>query len=317
MLVRAPGKLVLSGAYAVLSGAPAVVTAVDRFVVADAARPAERVTPEVRAALGDAVAPWFSADELREGDQKLGLGSSAAILVASLAARVVLERGPLVEPELGRSVLAAALAAHAAAQGGGSGVDVAASALGGTLLYRRAAPDGASRHGTAPETAPPAGPSVEPVVLPAGLVLEAWWSGAAAVTSELVGRVAALGSREPGTHARLLGAQTEAALAAAQALRDGDDAAFIRSLVAQGRALRALGEAAGAPIVTLAARELGEAAERDGGAVLPAGAGGGDIVVYFGPRASSAEVRAVAARHRHRLLSLAVGARGAHVWPDG
>ena len=61
MRARAPGKLVLSGAYAVLEGAPALVAAVDRYVVADTARAAELVTPEVRAAIGDAAAPWFDA----------------------------------------------------------------------------------------------------------------------------------------------------------------------------------------------------------------------------------------------------------------
>ena len=35
MRARAPGKLVLSGAYAVLEGAPALVAAVDRYAVAD------------------------------------------------------------------------------------------------------------------------------------------------------------------------------------------------------------------------------------------------------------------------------------------
>ncbi len=90
---RAPGKLVLSGAYAVLSGAPAIVAAVDRYVTADSARPASFLTPEVRAAIGDQPAPWFNADDLRENGEKLGLGSSAAILVASLAA-LELDRTP-------------------------------------------------------------------------------------------------------------------------------------------------------------------------------------------------------------------------------
>ena len=52
MRARAPGKIVMSGAYAVLEGAPAIVTAVDRYVLADAGRPAEFVTPEVREAWG-------------------------------------------------------------------------------------------------------------------------------------------------------------------------------------------------------------------------------------------------------------------------
>src|SRR5690606_12116062 len=35
MKTKAPGKVVLSGAYAVLEGAPCIVTAVDRYVYAD------------------------------------------------------------------------------------------------------------------------------------------------------------------------------------------------------------------------------------------------------------------------------------------
>src|SRR6185436_10440568 len=93
MIARAPGKVVLSGAYAVLEGAPAIVTAVDRYVTADTAKKPSLVTPEVRAALGDARAPGFDASALRKGDQKLGLGSSAAILVASLGAVTAAERG--------------------------------------------------------------------------------------------------------------------------------------------------------------------------------------------------------------------------------
>ena len=62
MRARAPGKLVLSGAYAVLYGAPAIVTAVSRYAIADTGRAAEFVTPEVRAAIGDRCAPWFDAN---------------------------------------------------------------------------------------------------------------------------------------------------------------------------------------------------------------------------------------------------------------
>ena len=86
MRACAPGKLVLSGAYSVLEGAPAIVSAVDRYVCCDSARPAELITPEVRAALpAGADAPLFDASALRAEGRKLGLGSSAAILVASLA----------------------------------------------------------------------------------------------------------------------------------------------------------------------------------------------------------------------------------------
>lgn len=51
MSSHAPGKLLLSGAYAVLRGAPAVVTAVQRYAIADGKTPGQLVTPEVQAAL--------------------------------------------------------------------------------------------------------------------------------------------------------------------------------------------------------------------------------------------------------------------------
>ena len=68
MRARAPGKLVLAGAYAVLEGAPALVAAVDRFVVAETGREPERVTEELQVALARgwlARAPWFDASALR------------------------------------------------------------------------------------------------------------------------------------------------------------------------------------------------------------------------------------------------------------
>ena len=57
MRARAPGKLVLSGAYSVLEGAPALVAAVDRYALADDAREPElvgdlRVTSARAAVLG-------------------------------------------------------------------------------------------------------------------------------------------------------------------------------------------------------------------------------------------------------------------------
>jgi phosphomevalonate kinase len=291
---RAPGKLVLSGAYAVLEGAPALVAAVDRWVTADAARPSERVTPEVAAALGDAPAPWFDATTLREGELKLGLGSSAAILVASLAARAVAERGPLGDGELAELTFQRALVAHARAQGGGSGVDVAAAAYGGVISYRRTAHE----------------PVVKRVTLPAAVVVETWWSGAPATTSDFVRRVHDLRARDPDSYGALLGAQSDAARKAEQAVLGGDPAAFVAALHAQRAALGALGRVAGVEIVTPAATRLAAAASP--AAVLPAGAGGGDILLHVGFEPSSADFRALAASLGHRLLPLVLGARGVH-----
>jgi phosphomevalonate kinase len=79
MRAAAPGKLVVTGAYAVLEGAPAIVFAVDRLAIADTATTTDRPTAEVRAALGDRPAPSFDASALENQGTKLGLGSSAAV----------------------------------------------------------------------------------------------------------------------------------------------------------------------------------------------------------------------------------------------
>ena len=120
MKVFAPGKLVLTGAYAVLEGAPAISLAVSRGAFVDPARTALTATPEVAAALGEGVAaPHADASAMFVGTRKLGLGASAAILVASLGAT---EDGDLATDAVRERILARARAAHAKAQSGGSGV---------------------------------------------------------------------------------------------------------------------------------------------------------------------------------------------------
>lgn len=264
MRARAPGKIVLSGAYAVLSGAPGLVLSVDRYAVADTSREPSFVTEEVRAALGARRPPWVDASELREAGQKLGLGSSAAILVASLAA-LELDTEPGLSPkELAGRVFPDALVAHAKAQGGGSGIDVAASAYGGVLHVTRQ--DGAL--------------AVRPVELPEGIDIRVLSLGRAASTRELLARVQALSQLDAALYESCFRAQVEASERALLAVDAGDAHALISALSAQTRALSALGTAAGAQIVTREILELQHAADSRGAAALPAGAGGGDVALW-------------------------------------
>jgi phosphomevalonate kinase len=167
--LSAPGKLFVSGEYAVLWGGAARIAAVgprsEAYVrrrddtqvhlVLEEGRLTGPLTPlgvrwdreipqgfrfaafavdEVVRAQADAVLGFTLAmapTPKDEQGQKLGLGSSArAALLAAEAARYALESR--VDP------LKVALVAHATAQGGrGSGGDVAASYAGGLLRYRR------------------------------------------------------------------------------------------------------------------------------------------------------------------------------------
>lgn len=291
---RAPGKVVISGAYAVLAGAPAIASAVSRYVTADTSRPATFITDEVRAALAPGEqAPWFDASELREDDRKLGLGSSAAILVASVFALETTREPPARQGPLARTN-ERAMRAHRQAQGGGSGIDVAASAFGGTFVYRLG----------------PHGPHLQPVALPARVTVELWTCPTSAATRELLAAVAQLAQRSPDSYARWMGSQILAAHDAARAAVRNDARRFIAALKGQSRALSGLGDAAQVPIVTPALAALAARAEAEGGVLLPAGAGGGDIALFVGGGPSTADLRAALENHGHRRLATELGAPG-------
>jgi len=298
-VARAPGKLVLSGAYAVLEGAPAIVTAVDRYATADTSRPADFVTPEVREALHargepESSAPFVDASALRsDDDRKLGLGSSAALLVASLAALELRNSPNLDDASLAKRVLRPALEAHRRAQGGGSGIDVVASVLGGT--QRCVLVDGEPRPTS--------------FSLPDDLHVEVWASARSASTAEMLRRVRAFRERSPDEHRALFAALHEAAERAASATTAGD---LIEALRAQATLLARLGRAASAAIVTDDVETLDSLARRDGGVMLPSGAGGGDVVLFVGPVPSGDELASEAKREGYVRLSLRLGARGVH-----
>lgn len=274
MKVVAPGKLVLTGAYAVLEGAPAIVAAVDRYAVADVAAPDD---VDVRALHDDT-------------GRKLGLGSSAASMVASQAARAVARGADLGDAHVRATLFRGVREAHAHSQRGGSGVDVAAAVHGGALRYSTDGRDA----------------NVRTVELPPGLVLRAFWSGTSARTSDLLARVDVLRTRSPLCLARL----RLLAAVAASAVDAGDARAFVVAARDCGRALEALGHAADAPIVPPAFAQLSDLAERESAAFLPSGAGGGDVAVWLGLSPPSPAFADAAGALSMRSLSLSVDRGG-------
>jgi phosphomevalonate kinase len=278
----APGKLFLTGEYAVLSGAPALVAAVDRrvevrvrmepgpeTVVVESIAEGNRHTASrgplpagdagaVLAALRVARARGLDVGRVDVtvdsrafllGGLKLGLGRSAATVTAAIAALVGSEDG-----------FAGALEAHADFQGGrGSGGDVAASFHGGVVEVQR----GDQRL------------AVTARVLPAALHLVAGYTGEPALTDTMLQRFAV--ARAP----RVMSDLREAAERAARAIACADGAAFLAAIDAAGDLLAALGEEADIPIVTPALARLVAAARRVGAAAKPSGAGGGDCGIAF------------------------------------
>jgi phosphomevalonate kinase len=299
VIASAPGKLVLSGAYSVLEGAPCLVAAVRRYVVADGDKPADFVTDEVREAVAMGAvdrAVWFDASALREpteggGSRKLGLGSSAAILAASMAACL---RDRFASDEaLREAIFPLALAAHRKAQNGGSGVDVAASVFGGVLLCQLGA-------GNALSAAPHA--------LPEGALIEVFASPVSASTRDLLTLVRVLARAHPQQHRACMDAASEGAREAVAARTVPD---LVRAVSAQTDALAALGDAAGASIVTPEVHAVRRLAEAEGGTFAASGAGGGDIAFYLGDEPSSAALRARAAELGLTHVDMQVGGPGA------
>jgi phosphomevalonate kinase len=294
MRTRAPGKVVLSGAYAVLEGAPSLVAAVDRYVSVDSNVAAEFLTDEVKAA-GLPASYWFDASALRHDGRKLGLGSSAAILVATLAAHCLVQPNPPSPESLGECVYPDALAAHRLAQGGGSGIDVAASCYGGFLQFQLH--DGGTR--------------VRRLGALSTLCFEVWTSTQAASTAAMLAQVREYAERCPAEYRRDIAAQSQAAEATAGAWSRQDQPGVILGLLAQRHALQRLGANARIPIVTHEVETLSDIAEQHGAAVLPAGAGGGDIALYVGREPSSCMIDELL-QYGHARLPVLLGADGVH-----
>jgi phosphomevalonate kinase len=270
------------------------------MAVADGSQTADRPTPEVLSALSAAEAPRVDASRLRMGEHKLGLGSSAAILVASLGVSFARAGRDLADPLVQRDLFRAARRAHAVAQGGGSGVDVAASVYGGAFAYAMGS-DGVGQ--------------VEPVSLP-DVVLDVFWLGSPAVTSGMRERVGGLKASAPDRYKTRI---NEIAFASAQtisAARSGDAEAFILGVRETSAAMASLGRNADAPIIPPTLDPLFTLAHEDGAAFVPSGAGGGDVFVHVGRGPGSPRFRALAATLGVSPVAMGLSPVGAHVLVD-
>ena len=294
LVARAPGKLFLLGEYAVLDGGPAIVAGVDRCVEVQVARtrtrsvriaapghadavefPAGGPLPDC-AALRFALAAYahaaatyprladagleLSVTSHLDGASgvKVGLGGSAAVtvaIVAALFAAAGVEAAPCGVQD---AVFATAFHAHRDAQDGmGSGADVAASAYGGVVRFE-------PRRGALPRTSA--------LSLPAAARLLVAWTGTAAATVDLVRSYAALPDDKRRSAFRRASRASVDWFAAG--LQRG--ALSPAAIDAGGNALFQLAESTGLPLLTPALRELVARARAHGAAAKPSGAGGGD-----------------------------------------
>lgn len=280
MIATAPGKLILTGEYAVLDGAPALVVAVDRRAVATRRSGAPRGSTPFLAAVANELAQRRGADHpaaraaleiivdssaFYDQEMKLGLGSSAAVTVAATARAL----GAL--DDLDRDeIFAIALAAHAAAQAPrgtrGSGADVAASVYGGTIVFTAG--------------------HVDRQRWPGSITLLPFFTGRAADTPQLVAQVGAARAARPiAVDAALLAVAdaSRAACAAVSAPADLAATAVIAAFALAAHATDRLAAATGVDLVPGCVIAARSAMARLGGTAKTTGAGGGDIAIALIP----------------------------------
>jgi len=277
VVASAPGKIVLSGEYAVLWDAPAVCMAVNRRAVV-AVSPSDDGECHLETPGFAGMERYHVLDTLLGGERpanryvldtsafaeqgrKTGIGSSAALTVA-LAAAI----------HESTDVLEMALAAHRELQGGkGSGVDIAAAVHGGLIEYVRS------------------DARVRSLRWPEGLAYRVIWTGVPASTERQLAKLAEAAG----------GPSRSALLLAAPTMRDawgsGDADAVLAAYVPYIGVLRQFSIDHGLGIFDAGHEELTDAAMADGLVYKPAGAGGGDIGMLFGR--SDAELEAFLKRH--------------------
>ncbi len=322
-VARAPGKLAVLGEYAVLSGAPALVMAVDRDCVAEIGPAADggrrvetRFPARVRHAVpagaetgvglvdlvcaalppppdsvqGHAWDALLDSSAFHAAGIKLGLGSSAAALCAFAGAWAAWAGLP-------RPSLDALVDLHRRFQrGSGSGFDVGAAFKGGIIEFRL---DAEFR------------PHVGSVRMPNSVGFASIFTGRSASTPDFVGRYQAWSAARPMDAEQQQRMMTGIAEAACAAVREGDAVGLLRAVDDYGRQLERLGESIDAPIVTAEHRAVGALARRYGIAYKVSGAGGGDLGLGLGddPDALAAFARE-AGENGYLAVNLHVAGRG-------
>lgn len=325
----APGKILLCGEYAVLAGAPAIVTAVDRraWVVLqpidggehrqEAPGLSEGVSRFRRLAAGsyawtgqryplveqvlDACPAAADATlsmqldtrafrDSRSG-RKLGLGSSAALATALAAALDALFPG-------GPGVHSMAATAHRNYQSGsGSGADIAASVAGGTIRFQRS------------DARPGALPRIQSLQWPEGLGYRVLWSGQ---SSDTIAKLRQLQEQKAlqCTSARAL---TESAGLVADLWEKSSNELLsaLRSYVAD---LQRFSDEQQLGIFDAGHLGLISPAAELGLVYKPCGAGGGDTGVALGTSAAALDAFCeLAARHGFIRLDTSFAERGVSI----
>lgn len=219
----------------------------------------------------------FHSTDKAERRIKLGLGSSAAVLVALMGALLkFVQAAALTRAELTELCCVA----HRHLQGGkGSGIDVATAIAGGVISIDPA-PEGQ-------------GPHTSALSWPHDLHLLAIWSGNSASTPAMLGRLQNWRAQQAAACNRHMTELSEIAAETLSAWQHKDASAVLASLDSYASALRRLDQAAGIGICSGGHQAMSDIARTHGAVYKPSGAGGGDFGIAL---TTSTQVRDALAR---------------------
>jgi phosphomevalonate kinase len=318
MIATAPGKLMLTGEYAVLDGAPALVIAIDRRVRARRQRGPRGSSPFL-IGVADEIAKRFGADHpatqaaleivvdstsLFEGTDKLGLGSSAAVTVAATALALAADQKfvPIIDRELVASIAFEVHGNVQRARGAtGSGADVAAAVHGGVIEFSQK--------------------KLERLTWPPGLTLVPFFIGVSADTPKLVAQVTAARAANPVAINAVLVSIAEISRAACRACAarapEVSATALISALSLAARATDQLATTTRLPLVPPAVTAVRAVAASLGGTAKTTGAGGGDVAIAVIPATEDAAiVRRSIIEAGCQPLTLSLDHTGVDLLPD-
>jgi phosphomevalonate kinase len=267
------------------------------------------------------IAPRFSdlriASELDDASgRKFGLGSSAAVVVATVGALDEFYGLGLSRRERFGVALLATVQVNPTASGG----DLAASTYGGWIRY--SAPDRvllARRIATHPvsevlDDAHWDGFSVTQLTPPEHLRLLVGWTGSPASTSKLVDVVHRRRDAATAEYAAFLESSRTCVDDLVTGLQTGDAVRATSAITCARGILQRLGTAVGSSIETPRLATLCDVAEREGAAAKPSGAGGGDCGIVLVPNEID-PTRILRAWEAHDIRHLAVSVHPAGVDP--
>jgi phosphomevalonate kinase len=240
---------------------------------------------------------------LAEKNQKLGLGSSAALTVAllqGLLAQLNPNDTKITDPP---KLFRLAEEIHYTVQGKrGSGIDIAASCFGGIIQFRRM------------NSLDKPSFQIQSLALPESLIILPVWTGKSASTTNLVNQVNKFQKRNLNRYKNIIQQLSKISHLACQAFSNKEIQIYLNYCSEYYQRLKQLGEASQTNIISKVHQQIWTIANAAGAVYKPSGAGGGDIGLVLTDSQNIAQsVSDNLLRSGFEILNLSPSIRGSEV----